>query len=243
MHRGTLYCGVKDGLLVAVTAGRSGEALVTTCEYCGADAVDQRGVCQNCGRLAADASSPLDDDLPSLGETRAASLPPAQPARTPPGGMPPRTTGMSRYGSGAAQRSSGPQGTARYCGTCGARVEPGEAFCGQCGSPVGAGADYTRDMTISGSAHYPAGATGAGAWGDADGDALTEAYDFPPPPVVAPYNRGGLSGGSYAPARYGVTPAPPSAASRTNRTIFGLLCLLGSLISAAGAVYLAIAVK
>lgn len=211
---------------------------MTTCEYCGADAVDQRGVCQNCGRLAADSGSRLDDDRPSLGETRAADMPPVQPPRTPPAGMSSRTAGTPRYGSGAAQRTSGPQGTARFCGTCGARIEPGEAFCGQCGSPVGAGADYTRDMTVSDSSRY--GATGSGTWGAGGGDAPTEAYDYPPPPVVAPYNRGGLAGGPYTPSRFGASPALPAAASRTNRTLFGLLCLLGSLLSAAGAVYLAI---
>jgi zinc ribbon protein len=148
-----------------------------------------------------------------------------------------RTAGAPRYGSGAAQRATGPQGTARFCGTCGARIEPGEAFCGQCGSPVGAGADYTRDMTVSDSSRYGAD---TGAWGDGGGDAPTEAYDYPPPPVVAPYNRGGLSGGPYTPSRFGATPAPSPATSRTNRTLFGLLCLVGSLLSAAGAVYLAI---
>jgi hypothetical protein len=215
----------------------AGEAVVMTCEYCGADAVDARGVCRNCGRLAADADARLDDGLPSLGETRAADLPADLAARTPPGGGSSRTAAVPRHAASASQRPSGGGGTARYCGTCGARIVPGEAFCGQCGSPVGAGPEYTRNMPTSASSRFTSGERDT--WEVGDGDAPTEAFDYPPPPVVAPYNRGGLSSGQYAP-RYGATPAPPTAAMRTNRTLLGLLCLLGSLLSAAAAVLLAI---
>ena len=56
---------------------------VMTCEQCGADAVDTRGVCRNCGwqaRQSQYAQDPYGDDAPSLGETRAADvLPGAYP--------------------------------------------------------------------------------------------------------------------------------------------------------------------
>jgi predicted amidophosphoribosyltransferase len=50
------------------------EANVTTCEQCGANAVDERGICGNCGWEADARAFREDEDAQSLGETRAAEV-------------------------------------------------------------------------------------------------------------------------------------------------------------------------
>lgn len=199
---------------------------MTTCENCGADAVDARGVCRACGWQMGNETT-LDDDSPSLGETRAAD------ALESPG----TSAGAPRSAGSTPPAPRG--GTARFCGTCGARLEPGEAFCGQCGTPVGAGSDYTRNVPADSPSRYYVGGDG---WSGGNGDAYTEAYTAPPLPPVAPYNRpSAVGGGPYTPGNFGASAAPRAAdQSQAGRIVFGLLCILGSIVSAAGAVYLAV---
>src|SRR5262249_40575931 len=105
-----------------------------------------------------------DDNLPSLGETRAANPPGGRPPDVPHGSFVQtpasrRTTGMPRTTPpGRPTRTvhtSGPSmsGAAQFCGTCGARISGAEAFCGQCGTPVGqSGDEYTSAHGVSNSA-------------------------------------------------------------------------------------------
>lgn len=217
---------------------------MTTCENCGADTVDARGVCRTCGWHAT-GDATLDDDSPSLGATRAADVLEPRGTRTTRSGgaTPPRPSATTQYGtlSGATPPGGGGGGTARFCGTCGARLEPGEAFCGQCGTPVGAGSDYTRNVGAGPTSRYYVG--GNGGWSGGNGDDYTEEFAPPPLPPAAPYNRPSAPGGGpYTPSGFGApTASPATDESRTGRIVFGLLCILGSLVSAAGAVYLAFA--
>src|SRR5215472_10533832 len=101
------------------------------------------------------------------------------PRNTPPGSP------LSRTGTSGPNVGGTQSGTSRYCGTCGARIEPGEVFCGQCGTPVGAGG--------SSLGNYGGGrSSGAGryrmeddVWSPGQGDALTEAV--PPVPMPAQF--------------------------------------------------------
>ena len=214
------------------------------CEQCGADAVDIEGICGNCGWQAPEGAH-LDDDASSLGETRAADVLPTQAAR---GGvsMPrlERTSQMPHYApsSQPTGRAMGTQtSTSRYCGTCGARIAPGEAFCGQCGTPVGAGSgDFGTALNM------PAGAptryhVGTNAeWSSAEGDAPTEAFAVSP---LSGYGR--TPGVPYGQAGYGPNGGLPqtggaSNSSRTLRIVIGILCLAGSLVSAVVAVIIAV---
>ncbi len=218
---------------------------MTTCENCGADTVDARGVCRTCGWRADDYTT-VDDESPSLGATRAADAAglPRGDAQWSAGASPSRASATAQYGAPSGgtpppPRGAGTSGTARFCGTCGARLEPGEAFCGQCGTPVGAGGDYTRSVPSNSTSRYYVG--GNATWSGA-GDAYTEEYSAPPLPPAAPYTRPSTpGGGAYVQPGFGTPLAPGTAGeSRAGRVIFGLLCILGSLISAAGAVYLAV---
>ncbi|MGH2517952.1 MAG: zinc-ribbon domain-containing protein [Ktedonobacterales bacterium] len=221
-----------------------------TCERCGADTVDAQGICTSCG-WQAPADLYEDDDSPSLGETRAADVPTS-------GGTPDaryaqaprfaRTAEMPR--SGQPSRVSGPPGgdalgtsagTARYCGTCGARIATGEAFCGQCGTPVGtSGGDFgTVNMGVGPASRYQIGGTG---WTAGGGDAPTEEY-------AAPLGNGyprTQAGMPYTPPMYASGPNQPAGGAagdgsgRTVRIVFGVLCLAGSIASAITAVILAI---
>lgn len=210
-----------------------------TCERCGADALDASGVCGECGWHAQNGGS-----SPSLAETRAADVPAAarnpliarrsNPASAFPTddrpATPPPPSPMSRPGTHAARGT----GTGRYCGTCGARIEPGEQFCGQCGTPLlsGSGVDL-------GTAYRPAAfpppsyaVDSADNWVPADHDAPTIEY---------PEMLGGM-GPSY-PGRMGyahLTPTSAPGANRELRIVFGILCILGGLVSGAGAIFLAI---
>lgn len=222
-----------------------------TCERCGADAVDARGICQSCGWHAAEGIyAEEEDDAPSLGATRAADAAYRAEVRTPPSqAAAPRATHAPGYGAATQASSAAPQRTGsntpvRFCGACGARVAPGEVFCGQCGTPLGTGLgaggmNYvgpTRNMPASSAQPRYYGGT-ANGWLPGDGDAPTEA--FVPPPATPPY-QGGVP---YMTPTYGVpqygAPAPARQA-RTGRVVWGLLCLAGSLLSAAGAVFIAL---
>jgi hypothetical protein len=225
------------------------EANVTTCEQCGANAVDERGICGNCGWEADARAFRADEDAQSLGETRAAQVQTSVgPAREQRGTMnarfertsqlpqqpPARTTGHMGTGPGA------PSSTSRFCGTCGARIVGNEAFCGQCGTPVGQGSgDFGTAMDARGSGPGQYGQRG-GTWAAADGDAPTEAFVVSPAPG---YGRSGLNG-PYGQAAY--TPGgslagqPADDSSRSVKTMFGVLCLVGSIVSAIAAVILAL---
>ncbi len=215
-----------------------GRAIVSICEQCGADAVGTDGVCGNCGWQLPD-SAPAEDDAISLGETRAADVPPAQ-ARS--GTSLPRLERTSQMpyftpGSPVAGRGLGTQtSTSRYCGTCGARVAAGEAFCGQCGTPVGgSSADFGTSLNVPGAgpARYHVGM----GWSDGEGDAPTEAFG------VSQGSRYPYAGGTpYAQMGYGreAQGAGASSSSRTIRIVAGVLCLAGSLVSAIAAVILAV---
>ena len=233
---------------------------MTTCEQCGADAVNTRGVCEECGWQAATTGGAFDDSSPSLGETRAADVPfaPAEQRSTAAPGtrapitpMPPleRTTG--RPNQPAAPRTSvepqqrystaSPVSTSRYCGTCGARIAPGEAFCGQCGTPVGAGSNLGTSLQPASGQYGRYQIESNSTWSPAQGDAPTEAFI---PSSGQPYVRGFSSApnarGGYSPST-GAPATPADASARTGRIIVGVVCLIGSLASAIGAIVLALA--
>ena len=245
-----------------------------TCERCGADAVDARGLCQNCGWNAAfHHYEDLENSSPSLGETRAAD---AQFARgvagrassaasqgrdygaslyTPPGNL----SNFSNLSTGAPTPHGGGYGAparvsgdARYCGTCGARIEPGQAFCGQCGTPVTSPSNGDRGTSFSPSAQnggpsqYRVGDNQD--WATNDADARTEMFS----PAVAAHggygsggNQGGLryqSGTPYNQGGYstGYPAASANGSARSTRILWGVLCLVGSAISAIAAIVVAI---
>lgn len=219
-----------------------------TCEQCGADQVDARGICQNCGWRASGRSFTATSSNPSLGETRAADLPASALAaeRAAPVG---RTAGANQYQqnqqtppqyeSAAPVTPSAARPTTSFCGTCGARLEPGQVFCGQCGAPVSVAPYGTALSPVAGqrSGFYPGDDA---AWSAQDGNALTEA--------VAPVaGYGGMRAAGSVPYgnRYGSGMQPPAAiptsdGSRTTRLVLGVLCLCGSLFSAIAAIVVAL---
>ncbi|HEX8732668.1 MAG TPA: hypothetical protein VF725_11490 [Ktedonobacterales bacterium] len=209
-----------------------------TCERCGADAVDGRGLCRNCGWQA---SASLYDDAPSLGETRA-----ADPALLPPvaGRYPAGGSGYDRMPSAATQAArsprSGPMGgpmsgpnsgpdhaTTRFCGTCGARITGTETFCGQCGAPLNAGS-----QPGSGAGRYALG--GVSSWDD--NDAYTEAMPESPT-MAASHNPFAVDsyGRSY-PQPYGQRGAQVGGMARSTRLTWGIVCLAISIVLALGAI-------
>ncbi|MBF6590085.1 MAG: hypothetical protein IVW57_06065 [Ktedonobacterales bacterium] len=247
-----------------------------TCERCGADAVDARGRCRNCGWQApADAYTEFTGrgSSPSLGETRAAEVPAS--VVSPTGrtvSASPRSAGDQQGGMAAGSprsfgaglppvsMSGGP--TSRYCGVCGAQLEPGRGFCGQCGTPVsapiGTGTVSTGAAPISGPPRHQVGGDdqwGDDQWGDDqwsvdDGNAPTEAVAEVPPPFANPYSArtpsrtplsGPYGGVGYASGAGAPALETPSGSSRTIRIVLGILCLFGSIISAIVAVILALA--
>ncbi|MGZ3639274.1 MAG: zinc-ribbon domain-containing protein [Ktedonobacterales bacterium] len=232
---------------------------MTTCEQCGANAVNAYGVCEQCGWRTAASGAAFDGSSPSLGETRAADVPytPAdrRPAaapgtRAPITPMPPleRTTSMPnqtgapRSTADARPRYStaAPASTSRYCGTCGARIAPGEAFCGQCGTPVGAGSNAGTSLQPAASQYGRYQIDGDSSWSPGEGDAPTEAFV----PSSAPSYARGFSSAPNARGGYASTPGsnatPANASARTGRIIVGVICLIGSLASAIGAIVLAV---
>jgi hypothetical protein len=236
-----LLCGLTIIQNPAADAWR--RCSVGTCERCGADAVDGRGVCRNCGWQA-----PNDgfDDSPSYGETRA-----ADPALSPPatGRYPASGPGIDRASTIAAQAtradrtgpvSGGHTAAGRFCGVCGARITGSETFCGQCGSPVAppSGPGGRPGSQPGPGGHYQVG--GAAGWDDDDRNAYTEALPETPtmaaarnPYAADPYAR------SYAP-QYGSRGAvePQRGMTRSTRITLGVVFLAVSILLALGAIAL-----
>lgn len=222
-----------------------------TCERCGADAVDARGRCHNCGWQMPTATYTDQGSSPSLGETRAAQVPAGTTGRT--GAVPP-TQGaganparpVRALGGGLPPvPASGGRGS-RYCGTCGAPLEPGRAFCGQCGTPVAEAGGYGAAVP-AGAQRYQVGSSSE-RWVAEDGDSPTEEFSDVPPAYQNPYGsspvQAPLSGPYGANMGYtsGVGAPPlttPSGNSRSVRIVLGMLCLLGSAVSAVAAILLA----
>jgi hypothetical protein len=158
------------------------------------------------------------------------------PPRAPLGGSgvhSPSTGGYPRAprtGSGFAPQA--PQdaapATSRFCGTCGARLEPGRPFCGQCGTPVSvSGVHNSTAMRAapSGSGVYRTGSSAQ--WPrQIDGDSPTVAEM----PMQDLYGEGDYQG------EYQVDDS-----SRTMRIVVGILCLIGSFATAVAAIVLALA--
>lgn len=220
---------------------------MNTCEQCGADAVDARGVCRVCGWWARKGIYDSADDTPSLGETRAADIPLGGYAAAGPTSQPARGSRMNQYPAETRSTSlvGGATSGGRFCGTCGARIESGMAFCGQCGTPVAASA--ASGQTFGSSALRPSGQDQyrVGGWSGDDGNELTEAV-----PGAAGYNGFGRSGAGpglpyggapYHPAGYAPPRATPAqSSSHMTRLFVGVLCLIGSIVSASAAIILAI---
>ena len=220
---------------------------MNTCEQCGADAVDSRGVCRNCGWQAREGGYRDRDDTPSLGETRAADVPPGGYPSSGPSSQRARGSQMNQYPTEARPTSqmSGTTSGGRFCGTCGARLDSGTAFCGQCGTPV-AGAT-TNGLTVEGSNLRQSGQEQyrVGGWSDDGGNDLTEAM-----PGATGYNGFGRTGVGpglpYGGAPYhpnGYMPERPESVIRSSsstRLIIGVVCIIASIISASTAIILAL---
>jgi hypothetical protein len=220
---------------------------VNTCEQCGADAVDSRGVCRNCGWQARGSGYRDMDDAPSLGETRAADIPPGGYPPAGPSSQGARGNRMNGYPTEARPTSQvgGTTSGGRFCGTCGARLESGTAFCGQCGTPVAG--TTANGLTYEGSSLRQPGQEQyrVGGWSEGDGNDLTEQM-----PGATGYNGFGRTGvgpdlpyggapyhpSGYLPAR----PASDTRSSSSTRLIIGVICLVASIISASTAIILAL---
>ena len=211
-----------------------------TCDHCGADAVDASGVCRACGWRVAEDTMGLSSGVPSLGETRAADafVPPPQPQLLRRAAPPTRVAAPDSPPSRATGRV--PAVNTRYCGACGALIGPGEQYCGQCGTPLVATSGTELRTAMRPTPSAPGRYRGDGdmndeVWSPYDNDAPTEAY--------TPSIGGGL-GQSYPVYSHGMPGAysqPVNGArNRELRVVLGILCILGGLVSGAGAIILAI---
>jgi hypothetical protein len=201
---------------------------MSVCQHCGADAVGAGGVCAVCGWRASTRSSMNESDPQATRADDPAATRADGSSRAPgwlrAGGSglfayAPRTNGPAKTPGQVSAATPAPAST-RYCGACGARIEPGQTFCGQCGTPVSASGVFSSGMTSvsSDSGHYIVG--GYPEWDPDDRDA---------PTVVDAPIRGGYR-----------APSTSDASGRALRIIVGVLCLLGSLISAIAAIVLAL---
>lgn len=225
---------------------------MTTCEHCGADAVDAQGRCQSCGWQASGATYD-EDSSPSLGETRAADVLDVAEVRGGRATQAPeprfdRTAQLPNYGQpyqqpahvgpatpplNGATGALGMTSTSRFCGACGARITGNEAFCGQCGTPIGAttggfGSGLDQEQT-----RYQVG--GGSGWQQGAGNEPTEMFMAPP---MQPYQQ--RSGVPYQSTGYRPAIQRAGSSSRTTRIVFGILCLAGSIGSAVAAIVLAL---
>jgi hypothetical protein len=122
--------------------------------------------------------------------------------------------------------------TGQFCGSCGARIEPGEQFCGQCGAATSFGASSPEHGTELQRTRFPSAPSGSmsGAWSSDEYDAPTEAFSDAIPSLSAAYSSTGS--GTYGAQSRGM--------SREVRIVFGILCILGGLVSGVGAIILAL---
>ena len=204
---------------------------MSVCQHCGADAVGASGVCVVCGWRAS-ARKTMNESDPQATRADDPAATRADATSHAPGGLRAGGSGLFAY----APRTNGPANTptntpgrisaatpapvsTRYCGACGARIEPGQTFCGQCGTPVSASGVFSSGMTSvsSDSGHHMVG--GYPEWDPNDRDA---------PTVVD------------APIRGGYRAQAADSSGRALRIIVGVLCLLGSLITAIAAIVLAL---
>lgn len=218
-----------------------------TCEQCGADAVDARGICRNCGW---DTQTKMyandDDDAQSLGETRAADIPPGGYAASSAGLAPTRINPRSSYTPdtrSTAASGGAISGGGRFCGTCGARLEPGIAFCGQCGTPVSSSTASASAFGASGPRQSGQDQYHVGGWPDDDGNEMTEA-------IMPNFGRStagpgmGFGATPYHQSGYSASqPGVRSPSSQTTRLIAGVICLVGSIVSASIAIILVLTMK
>jgi hypothetical protein len=205
---------------------------VSTCQHCGADAVGANGVCAACGWRAS-VRDVLNESDPQATNAADPAATRADAGSRAPGGVGALRAGGSGLFAYAPKPAHTPSNTpgrvtaatpapasTRFCGACGARIEPGQTFCGQCGTPVTASGVFSAAMSAapSESGHYIVGSYPE--WNPNDRDA---------PTVVDAPIRGG-----YRAASSGDT------SGRALRVIVGVLCLLGSLVSAIAAIVLAL---
>ena len=223
---------------------------MNTCEHCGADAVDSRGVCALCGWHASQGPTPDAGSSPSLGATRVASVGDYALAKGEYSRAPIRNE-VGKGGNGSIPpplelRQSDPRSSlrtqSRFCGACGARLGNDEVFCGQCGTPVGTsgGGETLQGRNPAGGRLY--GLSPDEAWSPVENDARTEAYSY------AAHARGPLAAEApnvlYRPNDFGSARQTMSASRsgeslRTMRLVVGVICLAVSLMSAALAILLA----
>ncbi|MGH2409842.1 MAG: zinc ribbon domain-containing protein, partial [Chloroflexota bacterium] len=142
-----------------------------------------------------------------------------------------------RSGPRSGAYGGGAPATTRYCGTCGAEIEPGRQFCGQCGTPV-AGLDEEGDPRTVGALRrgtFPPAAYAEydeESWSPADQDAPTEQFIPPYTRPGAPYRQSGFYESVGRPTGGGM--------SREMLVVLGIFCILGGLVSGAGAIVLAL---
>jgi len=217
-----------------------------TCEQCGADAVDERGVCAICGWQSSQDGG--GDSSPSLGATRAASVGDYAPPRSGAARATARDE-ISRGGIGGMPpplelRQSAPRqtpgATSRFCGACGARLGSDEVFCGQCGTPVGASSGNhgtLQGRSFEGNGSYRGGE--GETWMPGQLNAPTEAYSpvahgsFGPGANI-PYRSLGYDRGQQA-----QDADQYEGSGRAMRIAAGIICLGFSLVSAVLAILLA----
>jgi hypothetical protein len=171
------------------------------------------------------------DDQGDFGATHAAdigattALPNGQPSPRPPLGASGVHSGSTNQYSRAPRTAvnvsrTPPPGATRYCGTCGAPLEPGRPFCGQCGTPVNTSGTHSTAMNAAASPSGLYRRSGA-SWTGLDGDAPTVAEM----PMEDLYDD----------------MAAPEDTSRTLRILVGVLCLVGSFATASAAIIVALA--
>jgi hypothetical protein len=139
-----------------------------------------------------------------------------------------------------AVTQTGGSSLARYCGTCGARIERGEVFCGQCGTPVGPSGNNLGSYSAGRNTGSYLAEGDDEVWSPAHADALTEAMlPGPPTPMLAPYNRG-VSDSAYSSGYATATSYDEVQSARSTRILWGILCLVASLMLAAVVVAVAV---
>ena len=136
--------------------------------------------------------------------------------------------------AGPATPAPAAAASTRYCGACGAPLDPGRPYCGQCGtavstSGVNGGVDAPpMSPSPSSSGLYRGSSAGWSndAWDTSDGDAPTVA-ELPMDDLYSGYT--------------GHNAVVADDSSRMLRLVVGILCLIGSFATAIAAIVLALA--